>query len=74
MKKYYVEHLVFSLFYYSFDLFCKSFFALMFLLTEVLSSQLVAELLLPIALVYVIFGCGGCIRSYEVNHELMFLT
>ena len=26
MKRYYVEHLVFSLYYYSFDFFCKSAF------------------------------------------------
>ena len=55
MKKYYVEHLVFSLYYYSFDFFCKSVFALLFILTAAGGFKLPAMALnffYPIALVY----------------------
>jgi hypothetical protein len=40
MKKYYVEHLVFSLYYYSFDFFCKSAFAGLFLVFAALGYKL----------------------------------
>ena len=40
MRKYYAEHLVFSLYYYSFDFFSKSFFALLFLLTAAIGFKL----------------------------------
>ena len=59
MKKYYVEHLVFSLYYYSFDFFCKSLFALLFLATTAIGFRLPTMLLnffYPIALVYLIFS------------------
>ena len=55
MKKYYVEHLVFSLYYYSFDFFCKSVFALAFLVVAALGSKLpviVLNLFYPIAFIY----------------------
>ena len=55
MKKYYVEHLVFSLYYYSFDFFCKSAFALVYLVVAAIGYKLPAvalNLFYPIALVY----------------------
>ena len=57
MKKYYVEHLVFSLYYYSFDFFFKSLFALLFLVTAALGfklSTVILNLFYPIALLYVV--------------------
>lgn len=59
MKKYYVEHLVFSLYYYSFDFFCKSLFALIFILTAAVGFKLPAMALnffYPLALVYLAFA------------------
>lgn len=55
MKKYYVEHLVFSLYYYSFDFFFKSLFAGVFLVVAAVGWKLpglVLNLFYPIALVY----------------------
>ncbi len=59
MRKYYVEHLVFSLYYYSFDFFCKSLFALVFLVAATVGFKLPTMLLnffYPIALVYLVFA------------------
>ena len=59
MKKYYVEHLVFSLYYYSFDFFCKTVFAVMFVTVAAVGSKLPAMILnffYPLALVYLIFA------------------
>lgn len=59
MKRYYVEHLVFSLYYYSFDFFCKSVFALAFLVVAALGGKLpviVLNLFYPIALIYLAFA------------------
>lgn len=55
MKKYYVEHLVFSLHYYSFDFFCKSIFALLFVVAGAAGAavpSLVLNLFYPVAFVY----------------------
>lgn len=55
MKKYYVEHLVFSLYYYSFDFFCKSLFAFVFIVVAAAGWKLPAQVLnlfYPIALIY----------------------
>jgi len=55
MKKYYVEHLVFSLYYYSFDFFCKSAFALLYLVIAAIGFKLppvALNLFYPIALTY----------------------
>ncbi len=55
MKRYYVEHLVFSLYYYSFDFFCKSMFALVFIVVAALGWKLpalVLNLFYPLALIY----------------------
>lgn len=59
MKKYYVEHLVFSLYYYSFDFFCKTLFAVMYVVTAAVGSKLpsmILNLFYPIALVYLVFA------------------
>lgn len=59
MRKYYVEHLVFSLYYYSFDFFCKSLFAVLFLVTATIGFKLPAMALnffYPIALIYLVFA------------------
>ena len=59
MKKYYVEHLVFSLYYYSFDFFFKSLFAILFLAVTAVGLKLPTALLnffYPLALVYLIFA------------------
>lgn len=59
MKKYYVEHLIFSLHFYSFDFFCKSVFALLFIFSAALGRKLptfVLNTFYPIALVYLVFA------------------
>lgn len=59
MKKYYVEHLVFSLYYYSFDFFCKSAFALVFIVVAAMGWKLpeqVLSLFYPVAFVYLLFA------------------
>ncbi|HEY0762289.1 MAG TPA: DUF3667 domain-containing protein [Pyrinomonadaceae bacterium] len=58
-RKYYVEHLVFSLYYYSFDFFSKSFFALLYLVCAAIGFKLpvmVLNLFYPIAFVYLAFA------------------
>lgn len=59
MKRFYVEHLIFSLYYYSFDFFMKSFFALLFLVSAALGAKLpaaVLNLFYPVALAYLAFA------------------
>jgi hypothetical protein len=59
LHKYYVEHLIFSLHYYSFDFFCKSFFALLFIIAAVFGRRLSVQILnlfYPVALVYLVFA------------------
>jgi hypothetical protein len=59
MKKYYVEHLIFSLYYYSFDFFCKSVFALAFIVVAAFGRRLppqVLNLFYPIGFVYIAFA------------------
>src|SRR5688500_6265824 len=59
MRKYYVEHLVFSLYYYSFDFFSKSLFALLFLVSAAIGIKLptlVLNFFYPIALIYLVFA------------------
>lgn len=73
MKKYYVEHLVFSLYYYSFDFFCKSLFALLILATTAIGFKFPALLLnffYPIALVYLILALR---RVYQQKWALTVL-
>ncbi len=73
MKKYYVEHLVFSLYYYSFDFFCKSLFALLFVVTAAVGFKLPTMLLsffYPIALVYLVFALR---RVYQQKWPMTLL-
>lgn len=59
MKRFYVEHLIFSLYYYSFDFCMKSFFALLFLVSAALDAKLpavVLNLFYPVALTYLAFA------------------
>lgn len=59
MRRFYVEHLIFSLYYYSFDFFMKSFFALLFIISAALGSKLppsVLNLFYPVALIYLAFA------------------
>lgn len=65
MRKYYVEHLVFSLYYYSFDFFCKSVFAALFLAAAAAGwkvPSMVLNLFYPLAFVYLIFALR---RAYQ---------
>lgn len=57
--RYYVEHLVFSLHYYSFDFFCKSLFALLFVAGAAAGLRVptaVLNLFYPLALAYLVFA------------------
>ena len=58
-KRHYAEHLIFSLHYYSFDFFCKSVFALLFLVSAKAGLQLPVQILnlfYPIALIYMVLA------------------
>lgn len=73
MRKYYVEHLVFSLYYYSFDFFCKSLFAAVFVATAALGWKMPTMLLnffYPLALVYLIFALR---RVYQQKWPMTLL-
>lgn len=73
MRKYYVEHLVFSLYYYSFDFFCKSLFAVLFVATAAVGWKLPAMLLnffYPLALLYLIFALR---RVYQQRWPITLL-
>ena len=51
-RRYYVEHLIFSLHYYSFDFFCKSIFAVAFIVSGALGFKL------PTLALGFILSCG----------------
>ena len=73
MKKYYVEHLVFSLYYYSFDFFCKTLFAVLFVVFAAVGFKLpsmVLNLFYPIALVYLVFALR---RVYQQKWPMTLL-
>lgn len=58
-RKYYVEHLVFSLHYYSFDFFTKSVFGMLFILSGLIGWKLpgsVLNLFYPLAFFYLVFA------------------
>jgi len=70
MKRYYVEHLIFSLHYYSFDFFCKSVFALLFIAAAALGVKLptqVLNLFYPTAFVYLVFAIR---RAYHQSWSM----
>lgn len=65
-KRYYVEHLIFSFHYYSFDFLCKSFFALMFIVAAALGAKLpsmVLNLFYPLAFIYLMFALRRAYRQ-----------
>jgi hypothetical protein len=73
MRKYYVEHLVFSLYYYSFDFFCKTLFAILFVATAAVGWKLpsfILSLFYPTALVYLIFALR---RVYQQRWPMTLL-
>ena len=73
MRKYYVEHLVFSLYYYSFDFFFKSLFALLFLVTAAIGLKLTTLILnyfYPIGLSYLVFAMR---RVYQQKRAMTVL-
>lgn len=65
-KRYYVEHLIFSLNFYSFDFFFKSVFALLFILSAAIGLKLptmVLNLFYPIALLYLLLALRRVYRE-----------
>src|SRR6185503_2099838 len=57
--KYYVEHLIFSFHYYSFDFCCKSIFALIFMLAAWFGTRvptMVLNFFYPVAFLYLVFA------------------
>lgn len=66
MKRYYVEHLIFSLHFYSFDFFTKSLFALVFILTAAAGWKLpvmALNMFYPVALIYLAFALRQVYRQ-----------
>ncbi|MGZ8844539.1 MAG: DUF3667 domain-containing protein [Pyrinomonadaceae bacterium] len=66
LRKYYVEHLIFSFHYYSFDFCCKSLFALIFVVTAVLGARMptmVLNFFYPVAFVYLLFALRRVYRQ-----------
>lgn len=71
--RYYVEHLIFSLHYYSFDFLCKSAFALLFVVTGALGAKLspvVLNLFYPVAFIYFMLALR---RVYKQSWPLTLL-
>lgn len=65
-RKYYVEHLIFSFHYYSFDFFCKSVFALLFILGAAFGKRMpsmVLNFFYPVAFVYLVFALRRVYRQ-----------
>lgn len=59
LRKYYVEHLIFSLYYYSYDFFIKSVFGFMFIGVSLLGWKLSGQalnLFYPLAFIYLPFA------------------
>jgi hypothetical protein len=59
MKRYYVEHLIFSLYYYSFDFLCKTLFAVAILGASAAGTKLSTRMLdffYPVAFIYLLFA------------------
>ncbi|MFY9618491.1 MAG: DUF3667 domain-containing protein [Pyrinomonadaceae bacterium] len=65
-RRYYVEHLIFSFHYYSFDFFCKSLFAVLFLAVAAFGGRLPGMALnffYPVAFVYLMFALRRVYRQ-----------
>ncbi len=59
VRRYYVEHLIFSLHYYSFDFLCKSIFAVAFIVSGAFGFKLPSlalDLFYPVAFIYLLFA------------------
>lgn len=70
MRRYYVEHLIFSLHYYSFDFFCKSIFAVLFIVSAALGFKLptlVLDLFYPVAFICLLLALR---RVYRQNWSI----
>lgn len=66
LKKYYVEHLIFSLHYYSFDFFCKTVFAFLYVGIAALGTKIPTMLLnffYPVAFIYLVFALRRVYRQ-----------
>jgi hypothetical protein len=66
LRKYYVEHLIFSFHYYSFDFFCKSVFALLFIVAAALGTKIptmVLNFFYPVAFIYLLFALRRVYRQ-----------
>jgi uncharacterized protein DUF3667 len=66
LRKYYVEHLIFSFHYYSFDFCCKSLFALIFVVTAALGARMptmVLNFFYPVAFLYLVFALRRVYRQ-----------
>lgn len=65
-KRYYVEHLIFSLYYYSFDFLCKSLFALVIVGAYAAGTKLptrTLDLFYPLAFIYLLFALRRVYRE-----------
>ncbi len=65
-RRYYVEHLIFSLHYYSFDFFCKSIFAVAFIVSAALGFKLptlALDLFYLVAFIYLLFALRRVYRQ-----------
>lgn len=65
-RRYYVEHLIFSFHYYSFDFLCKSLFAALFIIVAALGGKLPAMVLnffYPVAFIYLLFALRRVYRQ-----------
>jgi hypothetical protein len=66
LRKYYVEHLIFSFHYYSFDFFCKSIFALLFVVAAALGTKIptmVLNFFYPVAFIYFVLALRRVYRQ-----------
>ncbi len=66
LRKYYVEHLIFSFHYYSFDFCCKSLFALIYLAAAMLGAKIpsmVLNFFYPVAFLYLLFALRRVYRQ-----------
>jgi hypothetical protein len=65
-RRYYVEHLIFSLHYYSFDFFFKTIFAIAFIVAGALGFKLPSlalDLFYPVAFIYLMFALRRVYRQ-----------
>ncbi|HEX8747571.1 MAG TPA: DUF3667 domain-containing protein [Pyrinomonadaceae bacterium] len=66
MKRYYMEHLIFSLYYYSFDFLCKTLFAVVILVSSSAGIKLsvhMLDLFYPVAFIYLLFALRRVYRE-----------